>query len=298
MKNYLIDLGSSTIKVNLLEDDKLSLIEEHSIYFKNGYTMENGITEENLKLLLEYFRELRDKYNLCLDNAQIFATGIFRQIPKGQAMYIKRCFIDNFDLYFNIISHGIENYYLGKAMEADYNNKKVMIINMGGKTTELITFENNRITKRHNLLVGVADLLNAFPNVNDEYSTAKIEDMVNFVKQKIEKVKFDTDYDCAIFTGGELRFEKLTKYKLEPNDLFNDGIHDVKVSFENFVKGNEHIFFDLSLNDLYKLMPSNPKWMDGARPGAVLPQAIFEKAKIKTIIPSDLNLINGVVKDK
>jgi len=44
-------------------------------------------------------------------------------------------------------------------------------------------------------------------------------------------------------------------------------------------------------------MPQNPKWMDGARAGAVLPQAIFERAKIKTIIPSDLNLINGVIKD-
>ena len=44
-------------------------------------------------------------------------------------------------------------------------------------------------------------------------------------------------------------------------------------------------------------MPQNPKWMDGARAGTSLPQAIFEKANIATIIPSDLNLINGVIKD-
>lgn len=44
-------------------------------------------------------------------------------------------------------------------------------------------------------------------------------------------------------------------------------------------------------------MPGNPKWMDGARPGAVLPVAIFDLANIKVIIPSDLNLINGVIND-
>ena len=89
----------------------------------------------------------------------------------------------------------------------------------------------------------------------------------------------------------------MTKYELEDNDLFFDNIHDKKVSFENFVKGNEKIFYQMTLDELYALMPQNPKWMDGARAGAVLPQAIFEKAKIKTIIPSDMNLINGVIKD-
>lgn len=297
MKKYYIDLGSSTIKTNCLDGGKLSLVEEHSIYFKNGFTEELGITEASIKELKEYISDLSDRFLMTLENTQIFATGIFRQIPESQQLALKRIFIEEFDLYFNIISHGIENYYLGKAMEADYNGKKVMIINMGGKTTELVTFENNKITKRHNLKVGVADLLNAFPNSNDTYSTAKIEDMVAFVKGKIEGETFDTNYDCAIFTGGELRFEKLTNYALEPNDLFSDGIHDCKVSFENFVKGNQHIFFELTLQQLYDLMPQNPKWMDGARAGAVLPQAIFEKANIKTIIPSDLNLINGVVKD-
>jgi len=69
------------------------------------------------------------------------------------------------------------------------------------------------------------------------------------------------------------------------------------VSYEDFVKGNEKIFFDISIDELYNLMPNNPKWMDGARSGAVLPQAIFEKCNIKYIIPSDLNLINGVIKE-
>ncbi len=295
--NWYVDCGSSTIKTHKYEAGKVELVEEYSIYMKNGYSKENGIAEENINALVAYLKDLKKRRSLIFENTFIFATGIYREIPEKQRRYIVALVNDKVDLYFNIISHGIENYYLGKAMEADYNNKKVMVINMGGKTTELVTFENNQITERKNLKMGVADLLNNFPNSNDKYSTAKIEDMVNFVKQRIANESFDTDYDCAIFTGGELRFEKLTGYKLENNDLFNDGIHDKKISFKNFVKGNEKIFYKMTLQELYDLMPSNPKWMDGARAGAVLPQAIFEMANINTIIPSDLNLINGVIRD-
>ncbi len=296
MKEYYIDQGSSTIKVYEY-DIQLKLLEEHSIYLKNGFTDEQGISNENKALLFAYYSEIKNKYNMNYINTNIFATGIFRNLNKNQQKDIIKDFNDKFDLHFNIISHGIENYYLGKAMDNDYQGKKVMIINMGGKTTELVTFKDNKIIDRKNLKVGVADLLSEFPKSNDEYSSVKIEDVVSFVRNKIEDVSFDTDYDCAIFTGGEERFEKLTGYNLASNNIFNDGIHNYMVSMEDFIKGNNKIFFEISLKELYDMMPQNPKWMDGARLGAILPQAIFEKANIKYVIPSDLNLINGVIND-
>lgn len=296
MKEYYIDLGSSTIKVYEYEES-LKLLEEHSIYFKNDFTEEKGISDFNKKELYNYFEILISKYGMKYENTHIYVTGIFRNLNHIQKQELVKEFNKRFNLHFNIISHEIENYYLGKAMDNDYNGKKVMIINMGGKTTELITFCDNKITDRKNLKIGVAELLNEFPNSNDHYSTVKIENIVSFVKEKIKDVDFDTDYDCAIFTGGEEIFEKSTKYNLVNNTLFDDGIHKYMISFENFVKGNENIFYNISLQELYSLMPQNPKWMDGARTGAVLPQAIFENANIKWIIPSDLNLINGVIND-
>jgi len=159
MKHFYIDLGSSTTKVSLYENKKLELLEEHSIYFKNGFSNETGITSENLNELKKYFASLKKRYKLNLINTHIFATGIFREIPETQKNEIVLYFNKKFNLNFNIISHGIENYYLGKAMEADYNGKKVMVINMGGKTTELVTFVGSKITTRHNLKVGVAKIL-------------------------------------------------------------------------------------------------------------------------------------------
>ena len=52
-----------------------------------------------------------------------------------------------------------------------------------------------------------------------------------------------------------------------------------------------------TLEELHNLMPGNPKWMDGARSGAIIPLVLFRMANVKWIIPSDLNLINGVIND-
>lgn len=296
MREFYIDFGSSTIKVYSYEEN-LILLEEHSIYFKNGFDPDRGISEENESLLIEYFTAIQDKYKLDYTNTHIYVTGIFRELsPEAKRNFIK-LFNDRFDLHLEIISHGIENYYLSKAMENDYNGKKVLIINMGGKTTELVTFKGKDIVDSKNLKLGVADLLNNFAKVNDEYSGNTVEEMTNFVLDKLMDVEFDADYDCAIFTGGEERFELLTKFNLKKNDLFDDGIHSYKISLDDYIVGTEKVFNDISMDELYRLMPGNPKWMDGARSGAIIPLAIFKKARINCIIPSDLNLINGVIKD-
>ena len=296
MRSYYIDLGSSTIKVYCYEHD-LELVEEHSIYFKNDFDAEKGISKNNLKELCDYFEEIKNRYDLKYYNTNIFVTGIFRNLTQERKQDLVKLFNEKFDLHFNIISHGIENYYLTKAMENDYNNKKVLIINMGGKTTELVTFVGDKITDTKNLTIGVADLLNNFDKVNDKYSGDTVEDMEKFVAQRLSNIKLDNDYDCAIFTGGEERFELLTGFNLVNNTLFDDNIHKYMLSLEDYIKGTKKVFYNISLEELYELMPGNPKWMDGARSGAIIPLVLFKMANVKWIIPSDLNLINGVIND-
>lgn len=296
MKKFYIDLGSSTIKVYCYEDE-LKLLEENSIYFKNDFDPEKGISDYNLKELCDYFESIKSKYDLKYYNTEIFVTGIFRNLVSERKQDMVKLFNEKFDLHFNIISHGIENYYLGKAMQNDYNGKKVLIINMGGKTTELVTFVGKDITGTENINVGVAELLNNFDKVNDEYSGNTVEEMEQFVLDKLGDLKLDKDYDCAIFTGGEERFELLTGFNLVENTLFNDNIHKYMIDLDGYVEGTKKVFYDISIDELHNLMPNNPKWMDGARSGAIIPLVLFRMANVKWIIPSDLNLINGVIND-
>lgn len=294
---YYIDLGSSTIKVYGYEDS-LNLLEEHSIYFKNDFDSEKGISDTNLEELCNYFSEIQSKYGLRYDNTYIYVTGIFRNLSDNKKVEMLKLFNDKFDLHFNIISHGIEAYYLSKAMEHDYNGKKVLIINMGGKTTELVTYLGDKLTGIKTINVGVADVLNNFDRINEEYSGHSVEEIEDFTFNKLKDLNLDNDYDVAIFTGGEERFELLTGFNLVENTLFEDQNHKYMVSLEDYIKGTEKVFKDISLAELYDLMPGNPKWMDGARAGAIIPLSLFKMSGVHWVIPSDLNLINGVINDK
>ena len=290
---YYFDIGSSTIKLYEYKKE-LSLIEEKSIMFKRGFS-EDGIQEENIEKMMAFIKEVKEKYNLNKNNTEIYATGIWRKIPNEQLANIETRF-NELDLKFNVISHDKENYYFEKAMQGVYNNR-VMMVNMGGKTTELVIFNNDKVENRVNLTVGVSDVFDKYPNINELDSGISKEEVINYLENLISE---DINFNCdiAIHTGGELRFQKLVKYNLQPNKFFDDGIHKVYVTYEDFDKKNEELLNKTTLDELRSLMPTNPDWMNGAKAGIMLGEAIFRKANIKNIIPSDLNLINGVIKEK
>ena len=289
---YYFDIGSSTIKLYEYKKE-LSLIEEKSIMFKRGFS-EDGIQEENIEKMMAFIKEVKEKYNLDKNNTEIYATGIWRKIPNEQLANIETRF-NELDLKFNVISHDKENYYFEKAMQGVYNNR-VMMVNMGGKTTELVIFDNDTVENRVNLTVGVSDVFDKYPNINELDSGISKEEVINYLENLISE---DINFNCdiAIHTGGELRFQKLVKYNLQPNKFFDDGIHKVYVTYEDFDKKNEELLNKTTLDELRSLMPTNPDWMNGAKAGVMLGEAIFRKANIKNIIPSDLNLINGVIND-
>lgn len=263
---------------------------------KKGFTDE-GISYEHIKEFINFIMLVKNKYNLNKENTEIYATGIWRKIPKEQLEKLKQEF-KNLDLIFNVISHEQENNYFEKAMYGDYNNKNVMMVNMGGKTTELVIFSNNIVKKKINLDIGVGDIIEAFPKINDTQSNIKQEDIIEYILNRLKDIEIDNNCEIAIHTGGELRFQKLVNYNLQDNKFFDDGIHKFYVTYEDFDKKNKELLYDTELENLYSLMPENPKWMDGAKAGIMLGQAIFKKASIKYIVPSDLNLIYGVVKEK
>lgn len=290
---YYFDIGSSTIKLYEYKKE-LSLIEEKSIMFKRGFS-EDGIQEENIEKMMAFIKEVKEKYNLNKNNTEIYATGIWRKIPTSQLKKVKEKF-NKLTLEFNIISHDKENYYFEKAMQGTYNNR-IMMVNMGGKTTELVIFDNDTVESRVNLTVGVSDVFDKYPNINELDSGISKEEVINYLENLISE---DINFNCdiAIHTGGELRFQKLVKYNLQPNKFFDDGIHKVYVTYEDFDKKNEELLNKTSIDELRGLMPTNPDWMNGAKAGIMLGEAIFRRANIKNIIPSDLNLINGVIKEK
>jgi hypothetical protein len=270
MEIILVDIGSSTVKFYKYSNGKLSLVLQRSLYFKEGFDPENGISQENKKELFEILEKVKEENKNT--PIRLYATGIFRKLaPETKVNFIDEVFLRT-GLYFNIIDQDLENFYLEMALVGKCNlNEPLLLINIGGGSTELVVMYGKEAIERVNLDFGVGKILTEFPQINDEFSKVKLEEVVNYVKNLLP---------------------------LKKNNLFEDEDHPFLIELEDFKNKNKEIFEKITLKELENLMPENPKWMHGARPCSAIAQAICEKYYIEKIIPSDSNIINGIVRQE
>jgi len=295
MKKILIDVGSSTVKVYKYFDNNLNLVLQRSLYFKEGFDPEGGINPNIKKEFLELLEAVKDE-NKGIP-IKIYATGIFRKlVPEARINFIDEVFLRT-GLYFNIIDQELENFYLEMALIGKCDlNEPLLLINIGGGSTELVVMYGKEAIERLNLDFGVGKIIADFPEINEEISKINLDDIVERIKNYLPLLK--NKPKIAFYTGGELNYMRLANYPLKKNKFFEDKEHPVFIEFEDFKAKNKEIFEKITLKELENLMPENPKWMHGARPCSAIAQAICEKYNIKEIIPSDSNLINGIVRQE
>ncbi len=289
-KKLLIDVGSSTVKVYEQTSPSVSLLLARSIPFKTEFDPTKGISESTKKELYELITEIKDKNP---DKPiKLFATALFRKMETET----KKAFVDEFflrtGLYFNIIPQELESFYLQVALVGKYQvNEPVLLINIGGGSTELVVMYGKEAIETKNIDLGVGTVLTEFPKINDQKSGVPLDTVIEFVSEKLPKL--DNKVKTALYSGGELNYMQLAKYNLQANKLFNDEDHPSMITLKDFSSKNKEVFEKISLKELEELMPDNPTWMHGARACSALAQAICDKYRVETIIPSNSNLING-----
>jgi len=123
-----------------------------------------------------------------------------------------------------------------------------------------------------------------------------LQEVVKFIEESLPNLS--NKVRIAFYTGGELNYMQLAGYTVKPNKLFNDGDHPSLISMDDFFRRNKEIFENVLLKELESLMPDNPRWMHGARSCSAIAQAICQKYHVQTIIPSNSNIINGIVRQE
>lgn len=290
-----IDVGSSTIKIYKYSDQGLSLLATKSLHFEQDYDPAIGINEYNKKALINVVKTVRNDNKDA--NIKIFATALFRKLTKNAKFKFCDDFFRETGLCFNIVEHDLEGFYLEKALSSKYTlDAFLLLINIGGGSTELVIKWGEQVMTRYNLDIGVGFVLNEFPLVNERYSSHSLEEVVSSIKKILPK--FNKKIRLAIYNGGELTYMKLVGYKLENNTIFEDSDHPYYVTSENFIAKNQEVYNSITLKKLESCMPNDPLWMHGARACSAIAQAIVEHFGVEIIIPSDSNMIHGAVKQE
>lgn len=288
--HYLIDIGSSTIKVYERTESDIMLVMAKTFDFKDGFEPASGLSDTNNEKLYSFFSELSARFSLSRCNTKLYATGIFREILDKQ-LFVEE-FFTRTRLLFNIVSHDLEAFYLEKAWIGRFaDHGSLLVINIGGKTTELI-FYRNSVIDRKLLSIGVGTILQKYSSINEKYSSISLDRIVDSIRGELPKM--DEEFNTAIYTGGELTYMKIAGYALQQNTAFSDNKHPYLIKIDDYCSQNQRVFSDITLAELRNMMPNNPDWMNGARACSALAQAICLHYQVKAIVPSDSNMIDGV----
>ncbi|HBY09802.1 hypothetical protein A2473_03540 [candidate division WWE3 bacterium RIFOXYC2_FULL_42_13] len=292
MDYLLLDIGSSTIKPYLYRKKKLLPLKQLSVHFKKNFANGN-IDVNDADTLVKFIKSLKKEHPGIV--VKTYATSVFRDIEdKFKSQLIER-FYSETQVLLNIIDQTTENIYLQIALVDRFRTKKnILLVNIGGGSTQLLIINNNLPVERKNISLGVGTIIEQYPEINNDISGVDISKVLKYIIGKLPKINSKTD--TAFYTGGELTYMKKAKYKLNKNSLFSDDKHPSIIKLKDFTKDNIRIFNNTPLAKLESLVPENPKWMLGARPCSALAQAIFKTYGIKTIIPSNSNLIDGIVR--
>ena len=295
MNKILIDIGSSTIKIYKSTQEEVSLLVQRTILFKDGFDSEGGISDLAKKELFELIDSVKEE-NKSLP-IKIYTTGIFRKLTDAARISFIDEFFERTGLLFNIISQDLENFYLEMALAGKCQlNEPILLINIGGGSTELVVMYGKEAVERKNIDLGVGAINTKFPQINEEMSKITLQEAINFIRENLPDLS--NKVKVAFYTGGELNYMQLASYVLKPNRLFKDNDHPSLISVVDFSKRNKEIFEKVFLKELESLMPNNPKWMHGARGCSAIAQAICQRYQIQTIIPSNSNIINGVARQE
>lgn len=235
MKVMYIDIGSSTVKVYGAGSDGAVLKETKSLPFKNEFSPEVGLSEKMKQELIDYVNRAKGKYKPV--RVKVFATAIFRRLARAAYHRLADDFFEQTGAYFNVVSHELESFYLEKALSSEYTGGvPLLLINIGGGSTELIVKEAGEVVGRYNLEVGVGTALNDFPFLNEAYSKHALREVVDSISKRLPGTKPATP--VAIYNGGELTYMRLAGYNLVANDIFSDLAHSCVISSGDFAAKN------------------------------------------------------------
>lgn len=295
IQKLIIDVGSSTVKVYGASSGELNLIETKSFNFKNGFDPKVGLNEKTKQEFYDYITKvLQGHKDLPI---KIYATALFRKCSPSVQRSLTDEFFRKTGQFFNIISHDLEGHYLEKALAGYYKLREpLLLINIGGGSTELVILENDAVKERHNLDLGVMTVLKEFPYLNELLAGHTLTAVTTAIKTLMPDTQYKTPH--AIYNGGELTYMHLAGYRLLKNDIFEDKNHPYKISLENFSIRNREVFESVTIKELEALMPNDPLWMHGARACSAIAQTIAKHFGVNYIIPSDSNMAHGILRQE
>lgn len=287
-KFVIIEIGSTTSKAYLYENNKVIDLERRTIELKNHYKVENKITDNDKKELFDFVNSNK------IENTYVFGTSIFRNLTEEQKNTWLKEFKSETGLDFTIVTPDMENEFTvyGAVANIDYNGKIAVMIG-GGGSTELSIVENGEIIEKANSSFGAMDTTDMFPELRTDKASTDYDYMVEETKKLVNIPK--NKADLLILAGGDyIYYYEELEYPVESNKFYENSLQPYCLDIETMDILDRKFFYETSLDEVCK-RTNNDGWWRGARGMRLCVKALVDILDVKYIIPTRISMVYGLV---
>lgn len=287
-KFAIIEIGSNNTKIHVYQDNKLIYENNTTIEFKKNYKNENKIITPDLNKL----ENVIEKALEYTQKIHIYGCSIFRNISEHELEGINNILNDKYNLKIEVVSQEDEAYYtaIGCYSDIEYD-KNICVFIGGGGSIELIFVKNKEIIDKKFFDFGVVDITNKFDSLKEDIPTVTFDEVYSYADSLIGNI--DINADILILAGGDhLYWYNNAEYELLNNELYSSENQKYMITRDMSDKYDKDAL--VTSLDRIRKNSDNPKWFDGSRAMKVITNLISHKVDAKYIIPTKINMEDGL----
>lgn len=284
MEKIVVEVGSTCTKVDKFDGENIIHLKTVPIEFKRNFKKENKLDDNDIESLISLVNSL-EKSNLY-----VCGTSIFRQLDDTQKDKFLKYFNSKTGIEFNIISQEDENILTVNG--ATKNIKEALVFVGGGGSTE-ISYYNNGIKEMKNNKFGVMDILNKYPDLGENLATSSLEEIMNYIEERIEVPNIKTDI-MILAGGGHEYFARNSGIRFEDNYLYKDKNETIMMDIETRIEDTKKYYTEISLDEIRSRV-DEPAWWYATRAMCAFVLVVANKIGAKYIVPTDISMIYGII---
>ena len=287
MEKVIIEAGSTVTKVDLYDGKDIKRIGEKTILFKKNYGIYHGLKKEDVLEFIQLVKDVAQNYT----DIYVCGTSIFRKLNDEERKEFFDTFKRNTGYDFHIISEEEENHLTVRGATRCVSDRVCVMIG-GGGSTEIAIYDGT-IIEEENTSIGVMDVLSVFPDLAQDYASTSLEEVMAYIKEKLNlpKTKVDT---LILAGGGHEKFARESGITYKDNTVYKDNHAPIMMDIDTRRKDTKRYFEEISL-DAIRGNSSDPAWWDATRAMCAFALVVAEEVQAKVIIPTDLSMTYAII---
>ncbi len=296
MPRAAIDIGSNSLLLLVVDDDGVLLHDQVTVVGLGKGLGDRGLFQPDRMALAETtlgeYATVAATFKIPAGRIRAVATSAARRALNAETWFarVKR----STGITVSIISGEEEARltWLGALRDLPSCESPLLVVDLGGGSTELALGSGDEIAQRVSIPVGCVRLTERFLGT-EAVQRANLSRCKSWVDVSIQRFDFTSPKPATVVgVGGTVT--TLSCMVQELTDYDSDAVHGSELSRTNLQRTME-MLMPLSLEDRRKAVPSSPKRADYLVAGAAILDRVLAAAGQESMMVSDRGLRFGLV---